>query len=320
MHRSLTLPARRQVRCQSRYINSFKFSAIRQNVLQRRVRRHAVLLLQRVDQVQAAAHLLVGRRPRRDQVQPQPHLPAHVRPRLLPQPLREQRRLLVGELAVEQRQRLRRLRRGEAHRRRAIRLGQVEVLQDRHQQRPLDVDVDAPPGLLLRRRLAPAVARHRLPSPAPPSAGPGRRRGRTSSGSGCRSPPGSNRGSPRPSAAACRSARTGRSPGRPSAPRRCPATTCGRRWTAGSSGAAASAAIRRSTNSDASQSSNSGCVGLSPCRPKLFGERTMPRPKWYCQRRLAITRAASGLSFDDDPVRQGQPPAARLRVLRPAPG
>ena len=30
--------------------------------------------------------------------------------------------------------------------------------------------------------------------------------------------------------------------------------------------------------------------------PKLFGERTMPRPKWCCQTRLAITRAVSGLS------------------------
>ena len=64
--------------------------------LQRRLRRHAVLLLQRVDQVQPALHLLIRRRPRRGQRQPQPHLLAHVRPGLPAQPLREQRRLLVA--------------------------------------------------------------------------------------------------------------------------------------------------------------------------------------------------------------------------------
>src|SRR5262249_48796561 len=51
------------------------------------------------------------------------------------------------------------------------------------------------------------------------------------------------------------------------------------------------------TNSLASQSSSSGCVGGVPRLPKLLVERTMPRPKWCCQTRLTITRAVSGLSL-----------------------
>src|SRR6185369_7289517 len=51
-------------------------------------------------------------------------------------------------------------------------------------------------------------------------------------------------------------------------------------------------------NSDASQSSNSGCVGDSPSWPKLLDDRTRPRPKWCCQIRLTITRAVRRLSGD----------------------
>src|SRR5438093_11147146 len=54
----------------------------------------------------------------------------------------------------------------------------------------------------------------------------------------------------------------------------------------------------RLTDSDASQSSNSGCVGGTPNLPKSFALATMPRPKWCCQIRLTITRAVTGLSFD----------------------
>ena len=36
-------------------------------------------------------------------------------------------------------------------------------------------------------------------------------------------------------------------------------------------------------NSCASQSSNSGCVGRSPCVPKSFSVSTRPRPKTRCQ-------------------------------------
>src|SRR5436309_2122790 len=52
----------------------------------------------------------------------------------------------------------------------------------------------------------------------------------------------------------------------------------------------------RATNSPASQSSNSGCVGGSPSLPNSLGVGTMPRPKWCCQRRLTITRAVSGFA------------------------
>src|SRR2546427_541858 len=38
----------------------------------------------------------------------------------------------------------------------------------------------------------------------------------------------------------------------------------------------------RAANSVASQSSSSGCVGASPCRPKSLGVATMPRPKCPC--------------------------------------
>ncbi len=52
----------------------------------------------------------------------------------------------------------------------------------------------------------------------------------------------------------------------------------------------------RSTNSVASQSSSSGCDGLSPCVPKSSDVRTMPRPKNSCQMRFTATRAVSGFS------------------------
>ena len=305
---------------QSRYINSFRFSAIRQKYFSAASGVTPSFFCSAVDQVQrrGCTSSSVGGRDVAS-VQPQPHLPA-----ARPAPLRgaaarrSSAACSLHELAVEQRQRLRRLRRGEAHRRTCDPVSaRSKFVQDRHQQRPLDVDVDAAPRLLLRRRLAPAVARHRL-------AGQHLRR---DLGIDARAvhlqvqvaarPPGSSRGSPPPSAAACRSARTGRSPGRGfsavGVAARRHAVGVGQ---SGSSGAAASAASRRPRTPTASQSSSSGCVGLSPCRPKLFGERTMPRPKWYCQRRLTITRAVSRVVLRRDPVGQDQPPAARLRVLR----
>ena len=50
----------------------------------------------------------------------------------------------------------------------------------------------------------------------------------------------------------------------------------------------------RAMNSLASQSSSSGWVGSSPNRPKSFGVRTIPRPKWCWKIRFAITRAVNG--------------------------
>ena len=38
-----------------------------------------------------------------------------------------------------------------------------------------------------------------------------------------------------------------------------------------------------------------GASGRPPLRPKSLGVSTMPWPKWWCQRRLTITRAVSGL-------------------------
>ena len=40
----------------------------------------------------------------------------------------------------------------------------------------------------------------------------------------------------------------------------------------------------------ANQSSSSGWLGFSPRRPKSLAVATRPRPKWYCQMRLTITR------------------------------
>src|SRR3954470_5075891 len=47
----------------------------------------------------------------------------------------------------------------------------------------------------------------------------------------------------------------------------------------------------RATNSEASQSSSSGCVGFLPIAPKLLGLPAIPRPKCPCQIRLTIDRA-----------------------------
>src|SRR3989442_6586234 len=47
-------------------------------------------------------------------------------------------------------------------------------------------------------------------------------------------------------------------------------------------------------NSAASQSSNSGCDGNSPCEPKSSDVRTNPVPKYICQYRLTMTRDVSG--------------------------
>ncbi len=44
--------------------------------------------------------------------------------------------------------------------------------------------------------------------------------------------------------------------------------------------------------------------------------RTMPRPKWCCQRRLTITRAVSGLSGSATQLRQRQPAAGAARRRR----
>ena len=53
-----------------------------------------------------------------------------------------------------------------------------------------------------------------------------------------------------------------------------------------------------STNSTASQSSNPGCVGHSPCEPVSSSVLERPEPKRRYQRRFTNTRAVSGLSAD----------------------
>ena len=60
------------------------------------------------------------------------------------------------------------------------------------------------------------------------------------------------------------------------------------------------------TNSVASQSSSSGCVGGSPCVPKSSLVSTMPRPKNCSQTRLTVTRAVSGLSSLDAASARGR--------------
>ena len=50
-----------------------------------------------------------------------------------------------------------------------------------------------------------------------------------------------------------------------------------------------------STNRVASQSSNSGCTGQSPCDPKSSTVLTRPTPKSACQNRFTVTRDVSGL-------------------------
>ena len=46
--------------------------------------------------------------------------------------------------------------------------------------------------------------------------------------------------------------------------------------------------------------------------PRSLEEATSPRPKWNCQTRLAITRAASGFSGLRQPARQPEPATGRL--------
>ena len=70
--------------------------------------------------------------------------------------------LLVGELAVEQAERLGRHGRRVADGATGVGVGRVVDRQDRDQQRPLDVDVNAPPRGLVGRRGLPSAAGHRL--------------------------------------------------------------------------------------------------------------------------------------------------------------
>ena len=81
-----------------------------------------------------------------------------------------------------------------------------------------------------------------------------------------------------------------------------------------SAGASALMLQPRFMNSTASQSSSCGCVGGSPILPKLSSVATMPRPKWWCQMRLTITRAVSGFCARAEPLGQ-RPPAARRAAV-----
>ena len=98
--------------------------------------------------------------------------------------------------------------------------------------------------------------------------------------------------------------------------RRCRSSPSDRPARSASAGGSSSGSSRCSTNSTASQSSSSGCDGGSPILPKLLGVRTMPSPKWCCQRRLTITRAVSGLSRRRQPLGEAAAAPARLRVRR----
>ena len=53
-------------------------------------------------------------------------------------------------------------------------------------------------------------------------------------------------------------------------------------------------------NSTASQSSNSGWLGRSPCTPKSSVVFTSPMPKNICQERFTVTRAVSGCPGADN--------------------
>ena len=67
-------------------------------------------------------------------------------------------------------------------------------------------------------------------------------------------------------------------------------------------------------SSTASQSSNSGWLGNSPCVPNSSLVRTRPVPKICSQNRFAITRAVSGFSAAHQPLRELQ--AVLRHVLR----
>ena len=114
------------------------------------------------DQGKPSNRLLLGRLPTRRDPQRQINLSGRFGPGFSLKSGGEQDSLAVHERAVEHPQSLGRLGRREPDGGRAIRLGLVEALQDRQDQRPLDVDVDAPPRLLGRWRLAPAGSRNRL--------------------------------------------------------------------------------------------------------------------------------------------------------------
>src|SRR5258708_18945536 len=55
-----------------------------------------------------------------------------------------------------------------------------------------------------------------------------------------------------------------------------------------------------SMNSQASQSSSSGCDGASLCMPKSSGVLTIPLPKYVCHNRLTSTRAVVGDFLSDN--------------------
>ena len=62
-----------------------------------------------------------------------------------------------------------------------------------------------------------------------------------------------------------------------------------------------------SMNSIASQSSNSGCVGGSPCDPKSSLVNTMPRPNRISQYRLGNDASCQRIILINQPARQLQP-------------
>ena len=68
------------------------------------------------------------------------------------------------------------------------------------------------------------------------------------------------------------------------------------------------------TNSEASQSSNSGCVGATPRVPKSLGLH-QPLPKWCSQMRFAMTRAVSGFSADAIQFARSSRPLAVLSEI-----
>ena len=64
------------------------------------------------------------------------------------------------------------------------------------------------------------------------------------------------------------------------------------------------------TNSVASQSSNSGCVGGVPERPKFETLATMPRPKWRDHDLIHGNTGGQWVIGLGEPVRQSQPAPA----------
>ena len=70
-----------------------------------------------------------------------------------------------------------------------------------------------------------------------------------------------------------------------------------------------------STSLQASQSRSAGWLGFCPMAPKSSIDRTIPSPKWCCQRRLTSTRGTSGLTAGST-IRR----ASSLRPLPPSDG